>query len=108
MDSNNDIQNAKTSILLPPLSFLKNAPFVMLSSGIIEKNVLLTYPMSLYTRDGNGKMNYLGFLYTFLFTGKDGSVVAAIALLLPDARQTPFTADISYIYVVFPVRPVSE
>jgi hypothetical protein len=78
MDSNNDIQNAKTSILLPPLSFLKNAPFVMLSSGIIEKNVLLTYPMSLYTRNGNGKMNYLGFLYTFLFTGKDGEKTAFI------------------------------
>ncbi|MBU7048480.1 MAG: hypothetical protein HXS54_18770 [Theionarchaea archaeon] len=78
MNSNNDIQNAKTSILLPPLSFLKNAPFVMLSSGIVEKNVLLTYPMSLYTRDGNGKMNYLGFLYTFLFTGKDGEKTAFI------------------------------
>lgn len=64
--------DAKSTILLPPLSFLKKAPFVTMFSRIVENNILVTYPITLYTREDTGKMNWLGFLYTFLFTGKDG------------------------------------
>lgn len=73
-----DIQNARTALLLPPLSFLGNSPFLTLTAGIIEKNILLTYPISLYSREEHGKMNWLGFVYTFLFTGKNGERCASI------------------------------
>ena len=66
------IDNAKSAILLPPLTFLRNAPFVTMFSGTVEKNVLVTYPVSLYTRSDQQKMNWLGFLYIFLYTAKDG------------------------------------
>lgn len=72
------IDNAKSAILLPPLSFLENAPFVTMFGGVVENNVLVTYPVSLYTRDNSGKMNWLGFLYAFLFTGKDGKRVCSV------------------------------
>lgn len=72
------LHTAKTAILLPPLSFLKNAPFMTMFSGVIENNIMVTYPVSLYTRD-NSVMNWLGFLYTFLYTGKDDEKVATIS-----------------------------
>ncbi len=69
--------DAKSTILLPPLSFLKEAPFVTMFSRVVENNILVTYPITLYTRK-DGKMNWLGFLYTFLFTGKDGKRVSFV------------------------------
>lgn len=87
-----DIENAKPAILLPPLSFLGDAPFITLSSGVLEKKVLLSYPISLYTRE-NGKINWLGFLYAFLFTGKEGERVASIAY--------PLCFDESYKQEIF-------
>lgn len=66
------LDTAKSVILLPPLSFLKDAPFVTMFSGTVENNLLVTYPVSLYDRGALGKMEWLGFLYVFLYTGKDG------------------------------------
>lgn len=71
--------HARTAILLPPLTFLEDAPLVTLTSHVIEKNVLVTYPISLFTREDRGKMNWLGFLYAFLFIRKDGKKVAQIS-----------------------------
>jgi hypothetical protein len=48
-------------------------------SGVVENNVMVTYPVSLHTRGKTGGMNWLGFLYTFLYTGKDGEKVATIS-----------------------------
>lgn len=70
--------DAKSTILFPPLSFLKEAPFVTMFSRIVENNILVTYPITLYTRE-DGKMNWLGFLYTFLFTGKNGKRVSFVS-----------------------------
>lgn len=72
------LDTAKSVILLPPLSFLKNAPFVTMFSGTVENNVLVTYPVSLFDRDTFGKIEWLGFLYIFLYTGKDGRKVGHI------------------------------
>ncbi len=71
--------NMKSAILLPPLSFLKNSPFVSMFSGAVEKNVMVTYPISLYRRDITGRIEWLGFIYTFLYTAKDGKKVAHLA-----------------------------
>lgn len=70
--------NAKAAILYPPLTFLNDAPFLTMSAGILEKKVLLTYPMSLYTRADSGKIEWLGFLYVFLFTAKNQKKVAQV------------------------------
>lgn len=72
------VDNAKTAILLPPLSFLDDAPLVTMFLQVLENNVLVTYPVSLYTRENTGKMKWLGFVYAFLYTGKDGKKVAHI------------------------------
>lgn len=71
-------KNMKTAILFPPLSFLKTAPFAMLFSGFMQKKMLLTYPLSLYTRKDTGEINWLGFIYSFLFTGKDREKICSI------------------------------
>ena len=71
--------DAKSTILLPPLSFLKKAPFITMFSRIVENNILVTYPITVYTRKSTGKMMWLGFLYTFLFTGKDGKKVSFVS-----------------------------
>lgn len=71
--------DTKSAILLPPLSFLRDAPFVTMFSGAVEKNVMVTYPISLYRRDSAGKIEWLGFIYTFLYTAKDGKKVAHLA-----------------------------
>ena len=72
------LDTAQSVILLPPLSFLKNAPFVTMFSGTVENNILVTYPVSLCDRDTYGKIEWLGFLYIFLYTGKDGKKVGHI------------------------------
>ncbi|KYK35063.1 MAG: hypothetical protein HXS46_06330 [Theionarchaea archaeon] len=72
------VDDAKTAILLPPLSFLDDAPLVTMFSRVLENNVLVTYPVSLYTRESKGEMKWLGFVYAFLYTGKDGKKVAHI------------------------------
>ena len=65
-------------ILFPPLSFLKEAVFVTMFHRVVDTNILVTYPITLYTRDDNGTMDWLGFLYTFLCTGKDGTKTSFI------------------------------
>lgn len=71
------IEKAQTGILLPPLSVLRNAPFVTMFSGVVEGNILVTYPISLYTRREH-MINWLGFLYCFLFTGKDNEKTGVV------------------------------
>jgi hypothetical protein len=71
-------QDIQSVILFPPLSFLREAAFVTMFHRVVETNILVTYPITLYTRDDNGTMDWLGFLYTFLCTGKDGAKTSFI------------------------------
>ncbi|MGC1119680.1 MAG: hypothetical protein WBA22_01185 [Candidatus Methanofastidiosia archaeon] len=73
------VKDAKCALLFPPLCYLGGAPFVTMFSGVIEKNVLVTYPLSLYGRGPSGVMEWLGFLYAFLYTAKDGEKVCTMA-----------------------------
>ncbi len=66
------LNDARTGIFLPPLSSLEYAPFINPFFYVKEGDTLMTYPLSLYRREGHGKMKWLGFIYAFLFTRKDG------------------------------------
>jgi hypothetical protein len=74
-----NVNDAKCALLFPPLRYLGGAPFVTMFSGVIERNVLVTYPLSLYKRGPSGVMEWLGFLYAFLYTAKDGEKVCTLA-----------------------------
>jgi hypothetical protein len=74
-----NIKDAKCALLFPPLCYLGGASFLTMFSGVIERNVLVTYPLSLYERGPSGVMEWLGFLYAFLYTAKDGEKVCAPA-----------------------------
>lgn len=50
----------------------------MMFSGFMQKKMLLTYPLSLYIRKNTGEINWLGFIYSFLFTGKSKEKVCGI------------------------------
>lgn len=72
------IDEAKSAILLPPIPSMKDAPFVTMFSKAEDKQRQVIYPVSLYIRNDSGKMQWLGFLFTFLFTRKDEKNVAYI------------------------------
>lgn len=73
------LQTAKTALSLPPLSSLDCAPFVNPFFHVVENDILLTYPVSLYIREDSGKIKWLGFIYAFLFTGRDGKRILEIS-----------------------------
>ncbi|MBU6998828.1 MAG: hypothetical protein HXS41_14785 [Theionarchaea archaeon] len=74
-----NVNDAQCALLFPPLRYLDDAPFLTMFSGVIEKNVLVTYPLSLYERDSSGSLKWMGFLYAFLYTAKDGEKVCSLA-----------------------------
>jgi hypothetical protein len=84
-----DIEQAKVGILLPHLSFLKKAHFINLFFDAMEKSMVLTYPLSLYVRDDSGKIRWLGFVFAFLFTRKNGkkSVQLTYPVSFDEKRQ---------------------
>jgi hypothetical protein len=84
-----NMNDAKCALLFPPLCYLGGAPFVTMFSGVIERNVLVTYPLSLYERGPSGVMEWLGFLYAFLYTAKDEEKVCTLAYPLCFVKGSP-------------------
>ncbi|MBU6996653.1 MAG: hypothetical protein HXS42_03290 [Theionarchaea archaeon] len=79
----------RAGILLPQLSLLRNALFINPFFDAVKDSMVLTYPLSLYVRDDSGRIRWLGFIYAFLFTRKNGkkSVQITYPLSFDDMRK---------------------